>query len=60
MPPSILPLISPSSSYPYLSLQHYGGSPIMAYDPVFNWELERAAVVGQRMPVKPLVASTSV
>ena len=32
----------------------------MAYDPVFNWEQERAAVVGQRMPVKPLVASLSV
>ncbi|GJP38566.1 hypothetical protein CLOM_g23007 [Closterium sp. NIES-68] len=38
--------------------EHYGGPPIMAYNPLFTWETERAAVIGQRLPIKPIVSST--
>ncbi|CAI5481012.1 unnamed protein product [Closterium sp. Yama58-4] len=38
--------------------EHYGGPPIMAYEPLFSWETDRAAVIGQRMPIKPIVSST--
>ncbi|CAI7849820.1 unnamed protein product [Closterium sp. NIES-53] len=38
--------------------EHYGGPPIMAYEPMFSWETDRAAVIGQRMPIKPIVSST--
>jgi len=35
--------------------QHLGARQQFAFDPVFNWNNERAAVVGQRLPIHPLV-----
>ncbi|CAI5983029.1 unnamed protein product [Closterium sp. NIES-64] len=35
---------------------HYGGSTIMAYDPLFNWDSERAAVIGHRLPIRPITS----
>ncbi|GJP50031.1 hypothetical protein CLOM_g9183 [Closterium sp. NIES-68] len=36
--------------------EHYGGSTIMAYDPLFNWDSERAAVIGHRLPIRPITS----
>ncbi|CAI5483811.1 unnamed protein product [Closterium sp. Yama58-4] len=38
--------------------EHYGGSTIMAYDPLFNWDSERAAVIGHRLPIRPITSPT--
>ncbi|CAI5532559.1 unnamed protein product [Closterium sp. Naga37s-1] len=38
--------------------EHYGGSTIMAYDPLFNWDSERAAVIGHRLPIRPITSSS--
>ncbi|EFJ04870.1 hypothetical protein SELMODRAFT_449303 [Selaginella moellendorffii] len=33
--------------------QHLGPSPLHAYEPAFNWESERGAISGQRLPEPP-------
>lgn len=31
-------------------LQHFGESPLPAYEPAFDWENERSMIFGQRVP----------
>lgn len=31
-------------------LQHFGESPLPAYEPAFDWENERSLIFGQRTP----------
>lgn len=31
-------------------MQHFGESPLPAYEPVFDWENERSMIFGQRIP----------
>ncbi|KAL3697766.1 hypothetical protein R1sor_011842 [Riccia sorocarpa] len=40
-------------------LKHFGPAPLPAYDPVFNWEIERATIYGQRIPVIPAALANS-
>jgi hypothetical protein len=42
-----------SKFWVYLWLQHLGGPPLPAYDPVFNWVTERAFIFGQRTSELP-------
>ncbi|GLT38463.1 hypothetical protein SLA2020_127110 [Shorea laevis] len=35
--------------------QHFGQSPIPAYEPAFDWENERSMIFGQRTPEAPVV-----
>ncbi|XP_047949245.1 guanine nucleotide exchange factor SPIKE 1 [Salvia hispanica] len=39
-------------------LQHLGESPLPAYEPVFDWDNERSAIFGQRVPVNNIVQYT--
>lgn len=34
-------------------LQHFGQSPLPAYEPAFDWETERSMIFGQRTPETP-------
>ena len=36
-----------------LILQHFGQSPLPAYEPAFDWENERSMIFGQRTPETP-------
>ncbi|GBG76568.1 hypothetical protein CBR_g22316 [Chara braunii] len=44
---------------PKFNFKHLGGSPLSAYDPVFNWDMERATVAGQRVRVPPNMGTSS-
>lgn len=35
-------------------MQHFGQSPLPAYEPAFDWENERAIIFGQRIPETPI------
>jgi hypothetical protein len=35
-------------------LQHFGESPLPAYEPAFDWDNERSMIFGQRIPETPL------
>jgi hypothetical protein len=37
-----------------INLQHYGPSPLPAYEPAFDWENERSMIFGQRISEAPL------
>ncbi|XP_073392859.1 guanine nucleotide exchange factor SPIKE 1 isoform X2 [Physcomitrium patens] len=39
--------------------KHYGGAPLLPYEPVFNWLAARASVYGQRTPEIPTALSSS-
>lgn len=39
-------------------MQHCGGAPLPAYEPVYNWRATRASVFGQRLPELPSAIST--
>lgn len=36
------------------NLQHFGQSPLPAYEPAFDWENERSLIFGQRIPETPI------
>ncbi|XP_057768061.1 guanine nucleotide exchange factor SPIKE 1 [Salvia miltiorrhiza] len=40
-------------------LQHFGESPLPAYEPVFDWDNERSTIFGQRIPATNIVQYTS-
>lgn len=35
-------------------VQHFGQSPLPAYEPAFDWENERSLIFGQRIPETPI------
>ena len=35
-------------------MQHFGQSPLPAYEPAFDWENERSMIFGQRIPETPI------
>lgn len=35
-------------------MQHFGQSPLPAYEPAFDWENERSLIFGQRIPETPI------
>lgn len=37
-----------------LNVQHFGHSPLPAYEPAFDWENERSLIFGQRIPETPI------
>lgn len=37
-----------------INLQHFGPSPLPAYEPAFDWENERSMIFGQRISEAPL------
>jgi hypothetical protein len=37
-----------------LNVQHFGQSPLPAYEPAFDWENERSLIFGQRIPETPI------
>lgn len=37
-----------------LDIQHFGQSPLPAYEPAFDWENERSLILGQRIPETPI------
>lgn len=37
-----------------LYMQHFGQSPLPAYEPAFDWENERSMIFGQRVPETPI------
>ena len=37
-----------------MNLQHFGPSPLPAYEPAFDWENERSMIFGQRISEAPL------
>ena len=39
-------------------MQHYGGAPLPAYEPVYNWRATRTSVFGQRIPELPSAISS--
>ncbi|KAL8201438.1 hypothetical protein R6Q57_012777 [Mikania cordata] len=39
--------------------EHYGESPLPAYEPVFDWENERSMIFGQRLPESNMPHSSS-
>ncbi|KAJ0825161.1 putative dedicator of cytokinesis, DHR-1 domain, DHR-2 domain, dedicator of cytokinesis, lobe A [Helianthus annuus] len=48
----------PSTSGRQLT-EHYGESPLPAYEPVFDWENERSMIFGQRLPESNMPQSSS-
>jgi hypothetical protein len=36
------------------NVQHFGQSPLPAYEPAFDWENERSLIFGQRIPETPI------
>lgn len=37
-----------------LNMQHFGQSPLPAYEPAFDWENERSLIFEQRIPEAPI------
>lgn len=52
--PSIGNKINADAFHLILNMQHFGQSPLPAYEPAFDWENERSLILGQRIPETPI------